>query len=561
MTTRCLLFLCLRALKPPLYLVGLMVDLACMASAQSPDLPATNAPAGEPPAAVLMLANRPIMVFRSALDAYSPEERQAAAAARLNSVLGKAKTMLVSTQSNAAGIQICLDGKPLFIVAPGDVATLRGETVEAKAAEVAGALRNALHERNSLSTPRQVVFALGRALFGFVLFAVLAWAARQLKRWLLARTTRLAARKTERVSSQGLRTATLRSFVAVLRAVLNFITYLFIAFLVYALLWYELRSFPYSRPWGDYLRSHCLGALASFRDSALEALPGLAVVALIVLAARMLAQVLSKLFVSVERGELEARRLDPATAATTRRIVVFVIWVIAIIVAYPYIPGSQSLAFKGVTVFAGLVISLGSTNIVSQVASGLLLIYSRAFRAGDYVRVEETEGTIMRVGLCATLIRTIQNEEVYIANSVLLGTATKNFSQLAESDGLLLPVKVTIGYSTPWRQVHAMLLEAARRTPGLAGTPPPFVLQLGLSDFYVEYELNARLERPERRFWVQSDLQAHIQDVFNEHGVQIMSPHYWQDPARPQVVPKSDWFLPPARRESAEEARPGQDEM
>jgi small-conductance mechanosensitive channel len=153
-----------------------------------------------------------------------------------------------------------------------------------------------------------------------------------------------------------------------------------------------------------------------------------------------------------------------------------------------------------------------------------------------------------------TRIRTIKNEEVHIANSVLLGTATKNYSRLAESEGLLLPVKVTIGYSAPWRQVHAMLLEAASRTPGLARDPPPFVLQTVLSDFYVEYELNARLERPERRVWVQSDLQTHIQDIFNEHGVQIMSPHYLQDPPKPHVVPKSDWFLPPATEESLHES-------
>ena len=467
-------------------------------------------------------------------------------------MLAKAKTLLVSTQAVAAGIQVCLDGRALFIVAPGDADRLHGETVQAQAATAAASLRTALFEMHSLTSPGEVLLAVGRALFGFVLFAALAWAARLLKRLVLARSTRLAAKKTMHVSSPGLRTAALRSLVAVTRAILNFVSYLFLAFLVYALLWYELRCFPYSRPWGDYLRAQCLAAFASLGRNALGALPELAVVAVIVLAARMLAQVTTKLFAGVERGVVQAHRLDPATAATTRRILVFLIWVVAIVVAYPYIPGSQTLAFKGVTVFAGLVISLGSTNIVSQVASGLLLIYSRAFRTGDYVRVEDTEGTIMGVDLCATRIRTIKNEEVYIANSVLLGTSTKNFSQLAKSDGLLLPVKVTIGYSAPWRQVHAMLLEAARRTPGLATQPTPFVLQTSLSDFYVEYELNARLERPERRVWVQSDLQTHIQDVFNEHGVQIMSPHYWQDPAKPQVVPKADWFLPPATPEEAQ---------
>jgi small-conductance mechanosensitive channel len=408
---------------------------------------------------------------------------------------------------------------------------------------------------DSYSTARQVVVSVAEVLFGFGLFIALVWAARRVKRWLLARSTRLVGAKTE-VISPGLRTVTFRSIVAVLQAVLNFVFYLFIAFLGCALLWYQLRRFPYSRPWGDYLRSQCLAAFISFGHSVLDALPGLAVVVLIVLAARLLAHVLSRPFAAVEKGEILAPRMDRATAATTRRILVCVIWIIAVVVAYPYIPGSQTLAFKGVTVLAGLLLSLGSTNIIGQVASGLVLIYSRAFRAGDYVRIEQVEGTVLRVGLCATHICTIKNEEVYIANSVLLGATTKNYSRLAESEGLLLPVKVTVSYTTPWRQIYAMLLEAARRTPGLAQEPPPFVLQTSLSDFYVEYELNARLERPERRVWVQSDLQACIQDVFNEHGVQIMSPHYWQDPPRPHVVPKANWFLPPAHQDGTRENSP-----
>jgi len=401
--------------------------------------------------------------------------------------------------------------------------------------------------------PGSTLITVAEALFGLVLFAGLVWAAQRLKRWLLALSTHFATQRTEKLTSPGLRAAGSRTVVALLRAVLNFATYLLIAFLAYALIWYELRVFPYSKPLGDYLRSRCLTALASFGREALSALPDLAVVVIIFLAARLLVHVLTNIFAAVKRGEIQAPRLDLATATTTRRLLILVIWVVAVVVAYPYIPGSQSLAFKGVTVFIGLIISLGSTNIVNQIASGLILIYTRSFRTGDYVRVEEHEGTVLGVGLCVTSIRTaVQNEEVRIANSVLLGVATKNYSQLAQTEGLLLPAKVTIGYSTPWRQVHAMLLEAARRTRGLAAEPPPFVLQLSLSDFYVEYQVNARLERPERRLWVLSDLQAHIQDVFNEYGVQIMSPHYWRDPPKPHVVPPSNWFLAPAQNEGSD---------
>lgn len=404
---------------------------------------------------------------------------------------------------------------------------------------------------SSLSTEAKICLD---ALFGFFLFAVLAWSAHRAVRWLLLRSARVAAAKTEKLSARGWRRVGLRGFVAILRSVLHFAYYLFIAFLFYALVWYQLRLFPTTRPWGDYLRSQFFALFSALGRNAMRDLPELAVLVPIVLVARLFAQVCSKVLLPIERGEIQARRMDPEVAAVTRRIILFVIWVIAAVVAYPYIPGSQSLAFKGVTVFAGLVLSLGSTNIINQLVSGLLLVYSRAFRAGDYVRIGDTEGTVMGIGPCATHICTTKNEEVYIANSVFLGASTKNFSRLAKAKGLFLPVHVTAGYRTPWRQVHAMLLEAARRTTGIAAEPPPFVLQARLSDFYVEYELNACLEQPERRVLVLSELHTHILDIFNEHGVQIMSPHYLQDPPHPQVVPRAEWFLAPAAEQGLESA-------
>jgi small-conductance mechanosensitive channel len=529
-------------------LLLLLVIAASPAAAQTAETNTTvvtNTPSEES-APALTLANRRICVFRATLDGYSPEERAAAAEARLQSVLANAKTILVTTRTLTNGIQVCLDNRSLFIITPGDVFTLHGQTLESKADGVAAALRQALQELHSLSSPRDVLLAIGHALLGFVIFAALLWIARWAKSWLLTRSTHLVAEKTKEVHQRELRTAGLRSFVSVLRALLRFVFYLLLAVLVYALLWYELRCFPYSRPWGDFLRAQCLDLLQSLGSSILSALPDILVVALIMLAVRTVVQVISRLFAVAERGEFQTRLFDPVIAATTRRILVFMLWVFGVMIAYPYIPGSESLAFKSVTIFAGVVISLGSTNLVNHIASGLVLIYSSTFRVGDYVRVGETEGTVLDIGLWVTRIRTVKNEEVQIANSSLLGSATTNYSRLAKSNGLFLPVKVTIGYSTPWRQVHAMLLQAAGRTAGLAAFPQAFVLQLSLSDFYVEYELNACLEKPERRVWVLSDLQANIQDIFNEHGVQIMSPHYLADPPQPHVVPKSRWYLPPA---------------
>jgi small-conductance mechanosensitive channel len=173
--------------------------------------------------------------------------------------------------------------------------------------------------------------------------------------------------------------------------------------------------------------------------------------------------------------------------------------------------------------------------------SGFLLTFTRAIKPGDYIRVGETEGTVTMVGLLSSKVRTIKGEEVILPNAVAIGGTIVNYSRYASRGELLLYSSVTIGYDTPWRQVEALLRSAAERTPGLAKTPPSFVLQRGLSDFYIEYQINAALEQPETRDAVLSALHANIQDAFNEVGVQIMSPHYLGDPSAPKLVPPGQW--------------------
>jgi small-conductance mechanosensitive channel len=174
------------------------------------------------------------------------------------------------------------------------------------------------------------------------------------------------------------------------------------------------------------------------------------------------------------------------------------------------------------------------------------VVYSKALRTGEMVKVADVTGVVSEVGAFSTRIVTARGEEVNIPNTVLVGSTTTNFSRLAGEKGALLSTVVTIGYDAPWRQVHSLLELAAARTPGLRAEPKPYVLQRALSDFYVEYELRAHLQKAETWFAVQSELHARIQDAFNEYGVQIMSPHFMTQPDAAVVVPKSGWFPPPA---------------
>ncbi len=264
----------------------------------------------------------------------------------------------------------------------------------------------------------------------------------------------------------------------------------------------------------------------------------------------------SAFFDSVESESVEVPWVHPETANPTKRIVVALLWLFAIVVAYPYVPGGGSDVFKGVTVFAGLVLSLGSSGVMNQAMSGLVLMYARALKPGDYVRVGETEGTVMELGLLSTKIMTTKREEVTLPNAVVVGATVKNFSRSRDTTLLLLYTSVTIGYDTPWRQVEGLLLNAARRTDGLQSDPPPFVLKTALSDFYIEYQLNAIISNPPDRIRVLDKLHANILDSFNEFGVQITSPHYIADPSQPAVVPRDKWFQAPAATEGVSEGDP-----
>jgi small-conductance mechanosensitive channel len=222
------------------------------------------------------------------------------------------------------------------------------------------------------------------------------------------------------------------------------------------------------------------------------------------------------------------------------------VWGLGIAVAYPFIPMSNSDAFKGLSVMLGFMFTLGSAGIVNQLMSGLVLVYARALSVGDFVEIGENSGVVSQVGVLSTKIITMRNEEITIPNAVLVGNPIRNYSRLAGERGTLVSTKVTIGYDTPWRQVHAMLIAAAEQTAGLRPYPAPFVYQRSLADWYVEYELFAHMDKPLERVAVLSALLGNIQDQFNTYGVQIMSPHFVSQPATNLVVPRDNWHAAPA---------------
>ncbi|HEY4649402.1 MAG TPA: mechanosensitive ion channel domain-containing protein [Gemmatimonadales bacterium] len=319
----------------------------------------------------------------------------------------------------------------------------------------------------------------------------------------------------------------------------------------YVYLHYVLLLFPWTRGLGSSLSQMVLGPLATLGLGAVGYLPDLVFLIILALLTRALLRVVHVFFGRLGDGTLKMGNFDPDWAVPSDRIAKILIIAFALVLAYPHLPGSGSEAFKGISLMIGLIFSLGSSSVIGNVIAGQSLAYRRAFKVGDRVKIGEHVGEVSQVRLLTTYLRSPKNEQIVIPNSTILNTEVVNFSTLAHDKGLILHTIVGIGYETSWRQVQAMLLQAAARTPGLLRQPAPFVLQRALGTFAVDYELNVYCDSPHTMLLLYSALHSHIQDVFNEYGVQIMTPAYEGDPEQPKVVSPDHWYVEPAIADAA----------
>lgn len=525
-------------------LLALAGGLPGLAAGQSGEPAVAN---GVEPA-TLSFWNREIAVLRETYRERSPAERVEAALARLAALpeVGVVPTLRLDLVDGGSGRRALLraGSDPLFGLGEGDLDPESSTTLERAGEAALARLREALTAREAQRQWPHLLRSLALAVAATALFALSAWGLLRLRRRALDRLHAALDRRLGRPSLSGFDFT--QALLGLERFAVRAAGFALLATLAYLWLAFVLSRFPFTQPWGTRLGTYLTELLSSLALGFVGAIPGVFTVAVIFLLTRAVAQLAAQFFDAVEQRRIEIGWLEPETVRATRRLVGVLIWVFALTVAYPHIPGSSSDAFKGVSVFVGLMVSLGSAGMVNQVMSGLVAVYSRALKPGDYVRVGEHEGLITEVGLLSTKMHTRRREEITIPNAVLVGTSSVNYSRLAGEQGAIVATSVTIGYDSPWRQVHALLLLAAERTPALRREPRPRVLQKALSDFYVEYQLLAHLDRPEERLQALSDLHAQIQDAFNEFGVQIMSPNFEAQPEQPVLVPRERWHDAPA---------------
>ncbi len=289
-------------------------------------------------------------------------------------------------------------------------------------------------------------------------------------------------------------------------------------------------------------------------------IPNLFTILIIWYAIRYLVRFVLYLAHEVEAGHLKLGGFYPDWAMPTFHIVRFLLYAFMIAMIYPYLPNSKSGVFQGISVFVGLIVSLGSSTVIGNIIAGLVITYMRPFKLGDRIKLNDTTGNIIEKTPLVTRIRTPKNEVVTIPNSFIMSSHTVNYSTSAREYGLIIHSEVTIGYDAPWRLVHQLLTEAALNTPGVLDDPRPFVLETSLSDWYPVYQVNAYIKEADNMGFIYSELHQNIQDRFNEAGIEIMSPHYMATrDGNETTIPKDDLSKRvPRQAEKKEEKKEGQ---
>jgi small-conductance mechanosensitive channel len=512
--------------------------------AQGPSQPAE----AEVPTAPVELDGTVLFRVRG-VSAYPAEARAQAVQSRIVAAAGDRSIAPESLQIVPVGdsLRIVANGQVLAVVVEADAA-LEGISTADLAAIHRERIRQAIVDyRAARSAPALRRAALDTVIATVVLLAVVG-ALLLFWRWFDALVKRRVDARIRTVGIQSFEVVRAEQIRGMLRTILLAVRALLLLALVLIYLGVVLAEWPWTRGAAHDVAGFALGPLRTIGNGIVSNVPRLVFLAVLFVIVRVALRLIRLFFESVGSGAVTLANFDRDWAQPTYKIVRLAVVAFGLIVAYPYIPGSQSEAFKGVSLFIGIVFSLGSSSAISNMIAGYMMTYRRAFKVGDRVKIGDTTGDVLEMRLQVTHLRTLKNEEVIIPNSQILSDSVVNYGSLMRDRGLILHTEVGIGYETPWRQVEAMLLEAASRVPGQPSGPRPYVLVKKLGDFAVTYELNLFCPDVKAIVTMYTAMHRHILDVFNEYGVQIMTPAYEGDPAEPKMVAQKDWYAAPAVR-------------
>jgi small-conductance mechanosensitive channel len=461
------------------------------------------------------------------LGPFGPVDRARAVVDRLTRVSGDplhAKDLVVVAEGEGSS-DILIGDQTITSVTDADAAAA-GVPRATLASERAQVIEKAMRGQSIWAIVKALLLG---ALFTLLATAVLVVAIKLSNRFFPTLYARLESWRGTKIPTLRIQRLEFLSASRMTDALIAFAKVLRIAVLVILLFYYVplvFSFFPWTEHFASTLFSYVLAPLKQVWGALVGYIPNVFYIAVIVVVIRYLLKFVRLFFDGIVKGKLHFRGFHDEWAEPTYKIARFLVLAFALILIFPYLPGSKSDAFKGVSVFIGILFSLGSASAIGNMIAGIVITYMRPFRVGDRVKIADTTGDVIERTLLVTRVRTIKNVHIAIPNAMVLSSHIINYSATAKEGGVILHTAVTIGFDAPWRQVHQLLIDAAGRTDNLMKEPQPFVLQTSLDDSYVSYELNVHTERPHLMAQIYSDLHQNIQDAFNEAGVEIMSPHY-----------------------------------
>ena len=396
--------------------------------------------------------------------------------------------------------------------------------------QLAAAKRKVIVDKLKVMKDEHSLWQLGKRILYFILVIIGQFLLFKLTTWLFnklkVRIQRLKDTKLRPISIQDyelLDTQKQVNLLVFLASLLRYAVMLLQSILTVPLLF---AIFPQTKDLAYKLFSYIWDPIKSIFLGIVEYIPNLFTIFVIWLAVKYLVRLVRYLASEIQSERLKIGGFYADWAMPTFHIVRFLLYAFMIAMIYPYLPGSKSGVFQGISVFVGLIVSLGSSTVIGNIIAGLVITYMRPFKLGDRIKLNDTTGNVIEKTPLVTRIRTPKNEVVTIPNSFIMSSHTVNFSQSARDYGLIIHSEVSVGYDIPWRKTHQLLVEAALNTPGVVDDPRPFVLETSLQDYYPVYQVNAYIKDANQLAQVYSDLHQNIQDRFNEEGIEIMSPHY-----------------------------------
>lgn len=476
-------------------------------------------------AAPVLLDGHILFTIKAPVGAYPAESRANDIAGRI-AAASEAGVKEVTISEQEFGTAIVGGGRNILIVTDADARAENRARIEL-ARERALIVTEALRRYQGEHTWQYLALALVRVLAAWAVFLLIVFGMYKALRWTRLRLEAWHRSATEERIVRGLLSMLWQRMLKAAVFFVRLAAAIVALVLLSSLLTYTLAQFPSTANISVSLIASVRGMLSSIVNSVAGYLPKFLVLLVIIAVTNYLLGLIKVVARGVEEGDLVIHGFHQEWAQPTYSLVRVMVIAFAAVVSFPYLPGGDSDAFKMVSIFFGVLLSLGSSSAVSSIIAGVILTYMRPFRIGDRIQIGEVMGDVLERTLLVVRLRTIKNVEVTIPNSTALTSHIQNFSGLARINGLILHTTVTIGYDAPWRTVHQLMIDAAKATNGILAEPVPFVLQTALNDFNVSYQINAYTDRPNDMIDIYSELHRNIQDKFNAGGVEIMSPSYY----------------------------------